>query len=105
MFAEQSHNAKFALSLRIGTVLNKFTLTKERIVAELMEVSRKTFSVFVLKVATCGQVRNCNGRRRNASILRETSKLRQRRGTAKKNYRGFVAEIVVSSGKFRISSS
>ncbi|KAH7693538.1 Protein UGT-64, partial [Aphelenchoides avenae] len=38
MFAEQSHNAKFALSLGIGTVLNKFTITKERIVAELVEV-------------------------------------------------------------------
>ncbi|KAI1708563.1 UDP-glucoronosyl and UDP-glucosyl transferase domain-containing protein [Ditylenchus destructor] len=38
MFAEQSHNAKFSLSLGIGRILNKFKLTKETIVASLKEV-------------------------------------------------------------------
>ncbi|KAI1705169.1 UDP-glucoronosyl and UDP-glucosyl transferase domain-containing protein [Ditylenchus destructor] len=38
MFAEQSHNAKLALSLGIGSILNKFKITKETIVATLREV-------------------------------------------------------------------
>lgn len=38
MFAEQSHNAKFMLSLRVGTILNKFTVNKEAVIRALREV-------------------------------------------------------------------
>ncbi|KAH7715531.1 Protein UGT-64 [Aphelenchoides avenae] len=38
MFAEQSFNAKFALSLKLGTVLNKFTLDKQAVVDAVEEV-------------------------------------------------------------------
>lgn len=38
MYNEQPHNAKFALSLGMGTVLNKYTVTKKDIVEALNEV-------------------------------------------------------------------
>ena len=38
VFAEQSHNAKMVLALKIGRVLNKYTFTAETVYSELKQV-------------------------------------------------------------------
>lgn len=42
MFAEQAHNAKFMLSLGLGTVLSKFSVNKEAVVGTLKEACEES---------------------------------------------------------------
>uniref|UniRef100_A0AC35GS19 UDP-glucuronosyltransferase n=1 Tax=Panagrolaimus sp. PS1159 TaxID=55785 RepID=A0AC35GS19_9BILA len=39
LLAEQAHNAKFALKLKIGQIINKFSITKHQIINSIREVS------------------------------------------------------------------
>uniref|UniRef100_A0AC34FY25 UDP-glucuronosyltransferase n=1 Tax=Panagrolaimus sp. ES5 TaxID=591445 RepID=A0AC34FY25_9BILA len=50
LLAEQAHNAKFALKLGIGQIINKFSITKDQIIDSIREVANN--SKYAKRIAT-----------------------------------------------------